>query len=206
MGMRMKLLEIERLVIRGANSLAEHLHYYWPTVQDKDINEANITLHLGRAFADAGFLTFAEVARGPEGPKAKERMDMLAIDPVSDCTVACEYKLLKSAADVESIADDIDRIRDFRMQKPKKSLVPEIDLKKGQRFGLIAALTWDQKYAKWWTGNTSNPRKDKVWDKLTEHSVLGKQGKGCLWDSKPMTGLGYGDDMSHLLYIVFRLP
>ncbi len=89
----MNVIEIDRIVRRGAASLAESLHYYWPQTGNNEAPERNISIHLGRAFLDAGFLVYGETHSRDD---VNTRLDLLAIDPSAGALVACEFKRLYS--------------------------------------------------------------------------------------------------------------
>jgi hypothetical protein len=101
--------ELERIVRRGASSLAESLNFYWPSNGLNEIPEANQALHVGDAFLEAGFLAFAEAHR--DGDTSK-RFDLLALEPRASTLLVGEFKRVFSKT-VGGLASDAQRILEF---------------------------------------------------------------------------------------------
>jgi len=135
---------IEQIVREGASSLSESSYFYWPSTGENEFPEANVTVHLGRAFLDRGFLCFAEAHKRES---TEVHLDLLALNPTDGTLVLCEFKRLYSAEKIRSLTDDVHRIRDFRLQRG--GLRDKRLRARGPVFGLIAGTTWDEGYARW---------------------------------------------------------
>lgn len=166
----MNLWEIEKILRRGAFTLGEALHQYWPgkpikNVKDytHDIPEANLTLHIGAAFIQSGFDCFAQHFFG------RKRLDLLALSYKHQVQVRCEAKLLWDGSRAKSSADDLSRINKFTLNtKYDKGDYPN-------KIGLLIISTWDERILEWWENPVSDAPakriKDKNWTKIKE--VLG---------------------------------
>jgi hypothetical protein len=159
----MKAVSIERLVRRGAASLAESRHLYWPTNGRNDIAEHNIAIHVGRAFLEAGFAAFGEAhADG----RTDFRLDALFLEPTHGIAVMTEFKRLYNDAQAVKMVADVDRILNFKM---RSDLHPGVKIERS--FGLVAATTWQPEYIAWF-GNDGNNVRDpgsglkELWESL----------------------------------------
>lgn len=170
--------ELERIVRRGASSLAESLNFYWPSNGLNEIPEANQALHVGHAFLDAGFLAFAEAHR--DGDTSK-RFDLLALEPRAATLVVGEFKRVFSKT-VGGLASDAQRIIEF---SPRAS--PRLERTAGElksAFGLVAGTTWSQGYAEWFLDDDeaaedpSGGDLDSLW-KLIAH-------RDAVWGAQPL--------------------
>lgn len=150
----MKIIDIERTVRRGAASLAESVHFYWPAATPQnEIPERNITLHLGHAFSNAGFLTYCDAHNDGS---TKTFLDLLAVHPYEKVLVACEFKRLSwDARQSQGMVDDAQRVLRFKMQKSPE--LRHVGLEVGRGFGLLAAITWLQPLARWFTTFEQSP-------------------------------------------------
>jgi hypothetical protein len=138
----MKRIEIERIVRRGADSLAESIYFYWPSTDDCGVLEANIPLHLGSAFMRQGFLTYAEAY--PQDYTSQQRIDLLAIHPGIGTVVACQFKRLQGDKDLLSLADDAAALHAFKLLQHEWF---EGWIEPGRCYGLVAGLAWKREYA-----------------------------------------------------------
>lgn len=140
----MNIVELERLVRRGAASLAESLHFYWPSTGNNEIAEANVALHLGRAFLERDFLVLAE-AHGKDGVKL--HLDLLSIDPMQGVFVAGEFKRLHNGSQLRSMLADLDRVLGFSPHDDDWHLHPGITPR--DCWGILAGTTWLENLAQW---------------------------------------------------------
>jgi len=147
-------IDIERIVRRGAASLAESVHFYWPSAKlQNEIPERNITLHLAHAFLSEGFLTYGEAH--PDG-SADSFLDLLALQPHQKVVVACEFKrLYGDERYAQAVVNDAQKVLAFKMQQSPALRHPELEVTHG--FGLLAAITWLENYARWFTTQEDAP-------------------------------------------------
>jgi hypothetical protein len=174
----MQSLDIERFVRRGAASLAESLHFYWPSTGRNEIPERNISLHVAHAFIDASFLCYGEAHTND---KTNLHVDLLAVHPAAGVFVAGEFKRLYDGAQARAMVEDAARLQQFKMQQRSQLRHPGLQI--ARQFGLLAATTWDEKYARWFTTTAGKaldptggafdqllkmlPQKDTIWNAHT---------------------------------------
>jgi len=195
----MNRIEIERIVRLGAESLADSIYYYWPSSGDNEIPEANITVHLGRAFLNSGFLCFAEAHTRD---KVKPHLDLVALSPSDGTVVVSQFKRIFNPERVNSLTKDVAAIRDFRLQD--KNWRDE-RLESGRAFGLVAGTTWMPEYAKWWAqDNCIDPTRDEALKALD--AAIGKHDVD--WGIRALSSTGSktkGLEQQWLLYCIFDL-
>lgn len=95
---------ISETITAGFEYAKTTLQNFWPAKQGmlnnkkaeyiNAFSENNLTLHVGRAFAENGFLVWAEVPfyTRPEGLKSDLTLDFLAYDKNTDTAVMIEFK------------------------------------------------------------------------------------------------------------------
>jgi hypothetical protein len=202
----MDILDLERLVRRGAASLAEGLHFYWPSSnEDNKIHEMNITLHMGRALLESGFFAFPEASP----PVGDVRLDLLGLHHPSKVALLCEFKCLDSPARAQEMIENVGRIKSFVLHTNPDLIHERLDTNSFQKFGLFAAMTWDVGYANWFASASNNaPHRtlSPLWA-ATSHAALNND---LLWGSCP---LSYSHDPTTnqasqhwLVYLLFPLP
>lgn len=190
-----QMLGIERLIRRGGGHLAEALYAYWPAEGNNEIAERNLSLHLGRAFSDGGYQIYGEVH---SEASTDRRYDLLAYEPAADVMVVGEFKRLYSSEQAQRIVDDLDRIRAFR---PRKTPHP-VTL-----FGLVAATTWSDEYAEWWSVTEAPgaaPSDADCWQALYRFGAAVPE---AIWGSTVLAG--YDPEISkfhYMVYLLFPLP
>ena len=196
----MRAIEIERLVRRAANSMADSLHFYWPSLGRNDIPERNISAHFAHVLLDHDFLLYAEAH--PEDT-ARRHLDLLAIHPTRDTLVAAEFKRIYSTETVGAMVADLDRIRSWRLGQDRG----HHQLRVHHRFGVLAATTWNPKYASWFnTTDLSHEDPtagllDGLWKELPSDDVV--WGSIVLIDDVPV---GRRERTTEwLVYVVFPL-
>ena len=167
--------EIEQIVRRGANSLGEAVRGFWPgTTENHEIAERNITLYLGKSFADAGFQVFAETPYPNEAQD--ERLDLLALDPFRGIQVAIEAKRLFSGSQVTTLEKDLDRLRRFAV-KTEESRIWTGGFR---QFAAVACITWREDIAEWWSAKDGTaPHDGGSWNAVHDHPLLKDATIGC---------------------------
>ena len=146
------LRAIERIVRGGLKSIRVCLwdgpDEYWPQKgEENGLPERNLSMHVGHKFLEHGWRVFAE-ASYPN--KTNRRVDLLAIR--KGTLVACECKQLDLADRAGGFADDVKDLRSFRLLTEWDTdewEAPEIS----SRYGLLLAVTWNQKIRDWWMQN-----------------------------------------------------
>jgi len=156
--------EIEKIVRRGAAHLGEALWAYFPTAT-KEITERNISLHVGRAFADSEYNVFAEA---PWNGGGDQHIDLIALDMARGIQVAVESKRLYGAEKLTEMHRDVDRIFDFKVDEDSAGEHPP-----WQRFGVLLATTWREDFASWWSAmNCNSPTDHEVFKLFYEDHRL----------------------------------
>ena len=187
---------IERIVRRGASYLAESLYEYAPCKEENDIAEANMTIHLARAFGEREYSVFAEAQFGDDPHR---RLDLLAWNPDEGILVASEFKRLYSPEKLQQVIDDAKRVREF------KPVGAEIEVTR--KVGLLAATTWNKKLAEWWsTKDGGNPTGHERWDSVDDNRLF----DDALWGSVVLQGYDMEtevekSDFHYLLYCLLPL-
>lgn len=192
-----ELRRIERAVRHGAFYMSESLADYWPTNGNNELSERNISLHLSHSFAERGFRLYAE-AHPDEG--VNRRIDMLALDIERRVSVACEFKRLYSTGKLEEVLNDVQRLLEYR---------PRGACGDFKRYGLIAASTWHDGYAKWWsTMDGARPTEHDCWRRMEDHPLLNQT--RYLFGSYVLRGYtperSYDASWHYLLYGIFEIP
>lgn len=197
----MTIITIDRIVKKGIESLRTSLWNYWPASGENEIAERNVSIHVAHQFIQSRWKVFAE-ASFPY--KASRRVDLLAIHVGKKALVVGECKILHDSTKAAGLAKDGKRILTFHLSDEYES--PPLT---SHRFGLLLALTWNPKVAKWWTQPT--------------HTPLPDQSSGNGWESlgkflsrhKAMCGASllykYRDENKKLhehwvTYAIFKLP
>lgn len=158
----MTISSIDRIVKKGIKSLKNSLWEYWPAAGQNEIAERNVSIHIAHQFIRSRWKVSAE-ASFPY--KANRRVDLLAIQIGKKAFVVGESKLLHDSTKAASLAKDGKRIMTFRLSN-EHDWPPPIS----QRFGLLLALTWNPKVAKWWSTHPT-------------HAPLPEQSSGNGWKS-----------------------
>ncbi|TAK29414.1 MAG: hypothetical protein EPO40_10395 [Myxococcaceae bacterium] len=177
----MELIDIERILRRGASSLAESLHFYWPSHGNNEVPEANIELHLAHALLESGFFVYGQAH--PSGT-ANTRLDTVAVDPRNKVHVVAEFKRLYNVDQARAMVADAERIIAWT---PQAQGWRHPGLNFGRKFGLLAATTWKAEFAKWFTTDDAKMRDptgddgpfDELWKKLPKQRTI--------WDALPLT-------------------
>jgi hypothetical protein len=138
----MTISSIDRIVKKGIKSLKNSLWEYWPAAGQNEIAERNVSIHIAHQLIRSGWKVSAE-SSFPH--KANRRVDLLAIQIEKKAFVVCESKLLHDSTKAASLAKDGKRILTFHLSDEHESPPPI-----SYRFGLLLALTWNPKVAKWW--------------------------------------------------------
>ncbi len=141
------LLQIERLVRRGAGSMGSSLHLSWPQSGYNEIPEANVQLHVGHALLAGGWATFVEAHRAHG---AETRGDLLAVEPERRVLLVGEFKRLYSTDQAKLLRDDFERVVELAHHpQPTENRHPGLEPFPHERFGLLAGTTHDERYARW---------------------------------------------------------
>lgn len=190
----MNVWDITRIVRRGGHRLSESTWEYWPQNGNNEISERNISINQTVTFADAGFLSYAEVH---SGESTRQRTDLFMIHPQQRAAVVMECKRLYNAAQCEAMVWDLERILQF---EPR-----EEEIQTFQRFGILAATTWNSAIACWWSSLDGPIPQGESWGRLDSHPRLAK----AHWGSVVL--LGYEEKRTlespfhYLLYTVFEI-
>jgi hypothetical protein len=199
-GSAMKLIDVERIIRRGAGSLAESLHFYWPSTGNNEVPESNIALHLGRAFMDEGFLAYSNAHTKDD---VKVHLDLMAMQPRAQILVAGEFKRIYNSDQVRKLVDDLTRILKFRPQDDAQ--LRHAGLNVGESFGLLAGTTHNEKYAHWFAtdetniGDETGGHLDGLWQQLRRADPI--------YNAYPLSDYWFGG-VRHthwLLYVLFRI-
>lgn len=190
----MRIKDVEYVIRTGAFYLSNALQEYWPAVGNNEIAERNITIHLSRSLAESNFFCYAET---PSGHATDNRIDLLALNPVNNVLLAVECKRLFSVERLQEILDDIKKLDNY------EPFTKDLMFGVKQRYNIIIATTWNQKYAEWWsTSNGVNPTSNIIWDDISNNSLI----KNAKWGSFVVTG--FQDDKEkngnfhYLLYCI----
>lgn len=199
----MRLSTIEMIVQACADSLNDALVHYWPTTDETEMSERNLTLHFARVLAGAGFCCYAECRWAAQASAssldARSRLDMLAWQPRRRTLLLVESKRLHNVDGVHSIVRDIGRIFRFRPQGQLGALARH-------RFGVVLASTWNPKIASWWksTGRDPWPKGTSAWGALPRDERRRVEGGCC--DAVSLETASVHPGRAHsLLYSVFPL-
>lgn len=196
----MRGIEIERIVRRGAMSMADSPHFYWPSVGRNDVPERNISLHLGHVLLANDFFLFAEAHNHDD---ANVHLDLLALHPSKETLIAGEFKRLYSNEKAWAMVADLDRLRAWQLGQDRG----HSQLRTSHRFGLLAATTWSRPYAEWFNTRAKNPPDPtdgalaKLWAELPGRDVL--WGAVVLLDEAPIAGMSKTTEW--LVYAIFPL-
>ncbi|WP_242370687.1 hypothetical protein [Anaeromyxobacter sp. SG26] len=170
--------QLEKLTRRGASSLAESLHFYWPSNGLNEIPEANQALHIGSAFLNAGFLAYAEAHRDGE---THQRFDLLVVEPRESTLLVAEFKRVFSKT-VGALATDAERILEFSPRASPRLARCKLELK--STWGLVGGTTWEPEYVKWFLDEDPTAKDpaggelDALW-KLVSH-------RDAVWGAHPL--------------------
>ncbi|HEX9242775.1 MAG TPA: hypothetical protein VF875_10085 [Anaeromyxobacter sp.] len=169
---------LEKVIRRGAFSLAESLSFYWPSNGLNEIPEANQALHVGRAFLDAGFLAFAEAHRNGD---TNRRFDLLVLEPRESTLLVGEFKRV-FAKTVGGLATDAERILEFSPRTAPR--LERCDIRLESTWGLVGGTTWEPEYAEWFLDenvNAADPSGgdlDALWRLVSERDAV--------WGAQPL--------------------
>lgn len=187
---------VARILRRAGHFLAESLWEYWPcNGENNEIPERNVSLHFGAAFHQAGYRIYGEVhTKG----STSQRLDFLAVEPNQGVMVVAECKKLYSAEKCGELVEDAARLGNF---------IPLDDRPWQASFGVLAATTWDDPIAHWWSTMGAEPpgRGHRNWQEL--RSLLPKAHWGSVMLNAPDEGQRAAALRRHyLLYVVFDRP
>jgi hypothetical protein len=157
----MTISSVDRIVKKGIKSLKTSLWEYWPAARQNEIAERNVSIHIAHQFIRSGWKVSAESSFPYE---ANKKVDLLAIQIEKKAFVVCECKLLHDSDKAASLVKDGKRVLAFKLSDEHYP-APLIS----QRFGLLLALTWNPKVAKWW--------------ERPSHMSLPEQNSGTGWKS-----------------------
>ncbi len=193
--------DVARIVRCGGLYLAEALWEYWPPSGRNEIPERNVSLHLARAFAERGFLCFAET--NPRD-RTDERLDLLALHESRDALVMVESKRLYSPEQVEAMLTDAERICAYRPQDREADRIGS-----AARFGVLVATTWNDEAAAWWAATDGSWSAGQArWDAfLNGRSALRGVLDKALFGTVVLQGYdgqGCTAPFHHLVYCIFR--
>ena len=137
----MTISSISKLADQGIRSLRKSLWAYWPARHGNDMPERNITAHTAHVFLKAGWLIYAE----PVFPRSSQQhLDLMALHKSSRTMIAIEAKRLYEGEKAKNLAEDAQRIRNFKLVQKNAEFMPK------KRFGLLLAFTWQPEIRKWW--------------------------------------------------------
>lgn len=195
----MKTEQIERIVNRGLDSLRNSLDVYWPAINENDMTERNLSIHVAHSFIQSNWGVYGE-ASFPKS--ADKRLDLLALHEETNTFVAAESKILPDGNRAMGLATDVERIKTF------KPITDYFEPKAG--FGLFLAATWSEEIKEWWIreedhGSPPEGNMGAGWEALGKH--LDRLGATCrarwLQDNDETT------DKYHTqwaLYAIIKLP
>lgn len=191
----MDVYDIARTTRRGAQRLSEALWELWSSLEDDEMPEANLWLHVAHAFSDAGFLPFAGAPFGPE--EDAERLHLLLWNPREKVLVAAQARRLDEPDACRELIADVDRMGGL---DPQDLDEPE------HAFGLLLVETWDEDIASWWSSLEGEPPSDdSCWTALADHPAL----EDAHWGSVVLQGFDEDrsdeEDFQHFLYCVFPI-
>lgn len=202
----MNVKEVVTLVRTGAASLKADLEHYWPTTEESELSERNLTFHAGQSFRSAGFSCYFEcrwdeTTADVEDPYRRCRLDMLAWSPTRFALLLVEAKRLFNLDGVAAIVEDVQRICSFRVRER---------VKPDHRFGVILASTWDSRITDWWTALDHDPWKagTEVWNRLAPRTLRRHVESGH-WGAIPLEtpAAEPREGRQHsFLYGVFEIP
>jgi hypothetical protein len=143
----MRPIDIERIIRRGASSLAESLQFYWPSsTPENEVLERNISVHLAHAFLTSGFFAYTEAHT--KGRKDRF-IDLLVVEPRAKLSLVGEFKRLYRHQEARKMVKDLDRLLAFEMQIGSRLRHPGLEIER--HFGVLAAMTWIPEHAQWFT-------------------------------------------------------
>lgn len=189
------LWRVERIIRRAGHQLAESLWDYWPTENENELSERNISTQLAASFGGRGFRAFAEVhSKG----RVDQRFDLFLLNHDEQVALCVESKRLYSTEQARRILADVERILTFVSR--------DEDVPNYRRFGVIAATTWQRDIAEWWSSlDGKSPSDDDIWKELSDHDALAD----AHWGSVVIQGLDTNSpatkDFHFLLYMVFEI-
>lgn len=189
---------LERVVRHAGYKLAEAVWDYWPTEGLNDLGERNLSLHLASAFSDRHFRALAECHWKGD---TQRKLDLLLLNHDDGVVILVECKRLYCSENAEAIVEDVKRIASFSAIDPK--------LDGYQRFGIIAATTWNRRIAEWWSTADGAPPSGHVgWRTIEKQKLL----RNAHWGSVVLQGLKEDrpskdafDRFHYFLYAVFPL-
>lgn len=199
----MNRLDIELLVRSAASTLSEALHLYWPAAGKNEIAERNISLHLAGSAQRSGFAVYGE---GHSQGETSARYDLICLNAREQTLLVGECKRLFNQAGARSMKQDVERIRRFRLNERSDALQPELEV--AQRFGVLAATTWQPEYAEWFISGNKQPDPS-----VDFYELFRAVGSRATWGAcpiqyyKPRPGEPSSSPVTHwLVYVVFDLP
>ena len=198
--------DVVPVVLSGFKSLARSFKLASPVgYSGRAEHERNLSMHLGAAFMRKGFAAFAEAPlhreKQMEG-KRREMIDLLCVSPEKAAVVAMESKMAFKRADkADEMLADARRVRKYLdAYRPAKQHGETYEVR--HRFGIIAALAWDDEVVQWWNGTREEkPTKSKAWDDLVR--VVGTA-QTAHWRSYPLWKASKSVSARHALVAVFR--
>ena len=155
---------IEECVRLGEdNPLSKAIDFYWPSEENNDISERNISMLVMHSFIANGFHVYAEVLYNHKPPKYVDFIAIKLDGNVADILVVGEAKNLYGAGQAEAMCDDIEKIHEFELPRWDRS-------KPRLKIGLLIAFTWDKRIISWWKKRDPNSPLDRGgngWENLS---------------------------------------
>lgn len=119
---------IEHMIRYAFNQYSNVLKTYYPGWYGEYTDmprERNLTFHFANVLTDNGYKVYMEV---PYSGRTYDKMDLLAINKRSGTLILLEAKRVFNTDEIDLIADDIERMKGFKIDK--RLLVSNILLKK----------------------------------------------------------------------------
>jgi hypothetical protein len=143
--------EIERLVRRGAASLAESLGSAWLSAAGatpaSEILPGDVAVHVGHALLAGGF----HVQAGAYAVGREDlRVSLLAAHPGTSALLVAEVEPLDAPGGLEAWLHDLGKLGAFTPQA-----APGVEIR--ARHGLLAGTTWNLDLAKWFNARDARP-------------------------------------------------
>ncbi len=163
----MRPIDIERILRKGAASLAESLQFYWPSsTPENEALERNISMHLAHAFLTADFFAYTEAHTAG---RTDRFVDLLVLQAAEKISVAGEFKRLYRHYEARKMLTDLDKLLAFEMQTGPR--LRHKGLQIDHHFGLLAAMTWIPDHAQWFT-TTSQDAEDPTGGALNQLAAI----------------------------------
>lgn len=234
---------VENLVHRAAERLWTAFDEYWPAIHSNAIGEANILAAIAQELGALGNLkvhlfmespfkcdgneTTEEWARPNGENKKHSRVDAVAFfddDEAGKFVAAFEAKRLFDIDGARSVLADIDRLRNFKLEKSNNQMGDNkyTDWHKSAIVNVVVAMTRKEAFGKWWIGEKGywpgDSRSKQEWEclryKLDQlcgaicHSYEGRRGVIDSGQKYNRTGRYFDNDTTgewnpKLLYLIY---